>query len=244
MLVSARDTRTAQPDPSGESTDSLDGNSSGLSHREVCGTNPLASAPADPGRSVRAAAYIAPILLVITVAYSSMLAMPPSAFELPGGQSFERMGIVFFPQGWAFFTKSPRTPELLAMAMPGNELADGPLESLAHGLNAQAKWFFGADRTSRIQEFEYELLNSGSSEVGWFSCEERANVECVRRAEALGEEQAEITNHFPAATLCGDIALVRTGVTPWAYANAGFSDRSTIDELKLLRVRCPAIDGS
>ena len=193
-------------------------------------------------RRVRAAAYLVPILLTVTIAYSSMLAMPPSALELPGVQYFERVGIVFFPQGWAFFTKSPRTPELLAMAMPESGLLEGPLESLAYGPNTQARWFFGADRTSRIQEFEYELLNSASSDLGWFSCEARASVECVRRAEVLGAERSDITNHFPAATLCGDIALLRTGVTPWAYANAGFPDRSTVDELKLLRVSCPEID--
>lgn len=206
------------------------------SHSHAC-------APATLGYCVRAAAYLAPIVLTVAVVYGGMLAMPPSALELPAGQFSERVGPIFFPQGWAFFTKSPRTPEFVAMALPADGVDEGPLESLVFGPNAQARWYFGADRTSRIQEFEYGLLDGASSGVEWFSCEERASVGCVRRLEAHGGSPYDMINDLPAATFCGDVVLVRAGVMPWAYANEGFSDHLMIDEIKLLRISCSEIDS-
>lgn len=186
-------------------------------------------------RSTKLAALLGPVVLVLAIIYSAMLPMPPSALELPAEKLSERAGSVFFPQGWAFFTKSPRTPELVAMTDP---TATGDFDRMNYGPNAQPQWFFGADRTSRIQEFEFELLNRSSKDTDWFSCEQRVSTDCVARLVAADLGVAEVSTPFPAATICGNVVLVRTGVTPWAYANKGFDDNSTIDEIKRLKITC------
>lgn len=192
------------------------------------------------GLAVRIAAYIAPISLAIIALYSASYAMPSSALELPFYEKAKQVGPILWPQGWAFFTKSPRIPELTAMRMSTSTRTDERnLESLTYGPNAQAKWLFGADRTSRIQEFEYDLLNNASSHVDWYECNGRVDLNCVNEfASSTKTPTVTVINDSPIASLCGELLLVRFGITAWAYINAGFSDDLTVDEIKILDVKC------
>lgn len=192
------------------------------------------------GLAVRIAAYIAPLSLAIITLYSASYVMPSSALVLPFYENAKQVGPVLWPQGWAFFTKSPRIPELTAMRMPTSTITgEQKLESLTYGPNAQAKWLFGADRTSRIQEFEYDLLNSASSHISWYECKGRVDLNCVNELTLTSTiSTVTVINDSPIASLCGELLLVRFGITAWAYINAGFSDDLTVDEIKILDVKC------
>lgn len=194
-------------------------------------------------RGTKLTAYVTPFVLILVTIYTALYAMPPSALMLPFSEQTERIGSVFWPQGWAFFTKSPRTAELVAMQILApsaktTETENLELKPLKYGPNVQIRWWLGADRTSRIQEFEYELLNRSASHIEWFECQGRVDLVCLNEYVEMGTEDILAINSFPRASLCGRLLLVRRGVTAWAYANADFSDNLTIDKIKVLNVDC------
>lgn len=194
-------------------------------------------------KGTKLTAYVTSLAFILVTIYTALYAMPPSALVLPFSEQTERIGSIFWPQGWAFFTKSPRTPELVAMQISASsattdEADNLELRPLQYGPNVQIRWWFGADRTSRIQEFEYELLNRLTSHIEWFECEGRVDLTCFDEYVETGTEDIPVVNSFPRASLCGKLLLVRLGVTAWAYANANFSDSLTIDKIKVLNVHC------
>lgn len=194
----------------------------------------IADPPPLSDRSLLAAGASLVVVVVITL-YSATYLLGERAAELPGERTYQEIAAPYFPQGWAFFTKSPRTPELLAYRYePGGDDA----ASLVLGPNAQARWAFGLDRTPRTQEFEYEVLSRALSDESWFECSGPVGGECIEDAGRAGPS-IEIVNDLPASTICGDdIVLVRAGVFPWAFANRGFDPGGAVDEVVLANVEC------
>jgi len=172
--------------------------------------------------------------ILVLVAYSGILVIGSSALSLPGENLYREQVATFFPQGWAFFTRSPRTAELLAYEL---EL-DGELHSLVLGPNAQRRWSFGLNRTPRTQEFEYSIIAQELSDDSWHSCEGPATVSCVREMQSRGAETVSVSNDLPAATICGEIVLVRHTAFAWVYANEGFDPELAVDEVAMADVGC------
>ncbi len=73
----------------------------GLRLHEDCRTIQVASAPAELSRSVRAAAYLVPILLTITIAYNSIHFGIAMALGL-ASFAFSAFGSLMFAYGYAF----------------------------------------------------------------------------------------------------------------------------------------------
>ncbi|PZG39839.1 hypothetical protein C1I98_23115 [Spongiactinospora gelatinilytica] len=69
------------------------------------------------------------------------------------------------PQGWAFFTKSPRGYTFKVMGLRG-----GAHVQLSRRSQADAVWLFGADRMMRSEEYEISTLVKDSTSGRWTPC--------------------------------------------------------------------------
>jgi len=163
-------------------------------------------------------------------AYSTSTALGYEPARLPKSEALAPYLRTLFPQGWGFFTKSPRELEIHA-----SSVSRGTLESLNQAPNAQLKWFYGFDRTPRVQEFETIHFVQEMANIPWTSCDGPVTANCLDKART---QSIPILEHpFAHQTYCGSIALVESKPLPWAYANRGFTE-SRSERIKMLTVQC------
>jgi antimicrobial peptide system SdpA family protein len=128
------------------------------------------------------------------------------------------------PEGWSFFTKSPRDPFVIALTPTGDEISSAP--------NAQAKWAFGWDRTSRLGGIDVERVVSATDDGAWVRCAPAASrPDCERRAARSTVHLAGLAEEF-----CRRLVLARVAPTPWAFRGRP----SPVTEVALVDVRCDA----
>lgn len=152
--------------------------------------------------------------------------LPYNALTLPLQSKFDLRAVL--PEGWAFFTKDPRTERITTL-----RAIDDHWQSAQ--LSPQSSWrsFFGIDRSARAQGVETGLLMHGVPTAQWRNCKSLP-TSCLA-AEAL--QPFPTTNRSPRPTLCGDIAIVLQTPTPWAWSRSGRIVNMPSRYLKL-RVRC------
>lgn len=129
------------------------------------------------------------------------------------------------PQGWGFFTRSPRESFIQGYY-------DGDIDRPAIAMPpTQAVNFFGISRFGRGQPVEMANLVNPLAPSSWTECGP-ALSDCTQ-ADSL-----TVTNEKVGATLCGELLFIQQSPTPWAYRD--LSDSETISEkaVKLL-VECP-----
>ncbi|WP_164878204.1 SdpA family antimicrobial peptide system protein [Microbacterium enclense] len=140
-------------------------------------------------------------------------------------QSQVRAAQAIAPQGWAFFTKSPRGPVPTAYRWDGDEWV-----SADRGPNAQLRWAFGLNRESRLTEFDMQTALAEVDESWWRDCPGRHDdAECL--SDTAPRPVASVGHDL---RLCGEVGLVRREPVPWAYREyvertAGQSLRLTVD---------------
>ncbi|WP_412538042.1 SdpA family antimicrobial peptide system protein [Longispora sp. K20-0274] len=163
------------------------------------------TAPKDPdtatGRRVASVASGA----VLLVAYVLHAALPASPLHLPGPDT--TVIRLFTPQGWAFFTKSPRSTDTYVYRLDGDSWHDidaGPL--------AQPEYTMGLDRAARAQGAEIALLRSHLTADVWRDCDREPDACLAETAVA-----ATLANGSTVRTVCGDVGLVERGPLPWAW---------------------------
>lgn len=158
---------------------------------------------------------------ILLVAYVLHAALPAAAFTLPGPQAQHVRG--FMPQGWAFFTKSPRSVSFLAYqyqpAGTWRDITAGPL--------ARPEDVMGLDRMSRSQGTEMAMLGALVPTEAWLECEEEPTA-CLSRAST----DLTLPNGSNHHSICGDVGLVLQDVLPWAWRGA-----TTTMPSKVARVR-------
>src|SRR4051812_32531054 len=103
------------------------------------------------------------VVLSMPVLYSLHSALPPNAITLP----FESQTQVlrWAPQGWGFFTRNPREPQIVPF------LRNGHWRSANLGPHAQFKYALGLNRRSRAQGVEMGLLLGKLGIAEWTPCE-------------------------------------------------------------------------
>lgn len=178
------------------------------------------------------------VVFIATAAAASIVILSyltQSRLDLPSTPRAAPYVRVVFPQGWAFFTKSPREPELTAYQLDADSRV---IQELNSGPNATPKWYFGINRTARSQEYELRYIAEVLGNVAWTQCEDGARLSCLQDIDDPGHK---IHNPFALQTICGRVALVRHTVIPWAYANRGL-DTVGSAEAKLTYVICESID--
>ena len=153
--------------------------------------------------------------------------LPFNAVHLP----FEhRLDVqAWAPEGWAFFTKSPRDDRLFLYRRIG-----GRWLNISLGPDSRASNLFGLSRRARAQGVEAGLMQVNlSSTIKWTDCATQSVDSCLE----AGSPAATVRNLSPQPTLCGEVAFVHQPPVPWAW----LSLRKPVQmpaRILILRSRC------
>ncbi|MBB4889529.1 SdpA family antimicrobial peptide system protein [Streptomyces netropsis] len=164
----------------------------------------------------------------VAVLYVAQVHVPKNVLSLPGQKQARSTVANVAPQGWAFFTKSPRDVEVL----PYGRTADGTWTSLALTPHSSPHNAFGLDRASRSQGIEISLLLNLAEKKDWKECEEGL-ADCLAGARAA----RKVENPSPEPTVCGRVALVQEKPVPWAWRDL-VDERTTPERFLTLDVTC------
>jgi antimicrobial peptide system SdpA family protein len=174
-------------------------------------TPPTVSPPAPPDqpreelRLGRRIAAVAALALVVVV-YVVHAALPVTAFTLPYDQSVQVRSLV--PEGWAFFTKSPRSPDPTVYGA----LAAGGWRRLSVDPQANPGSLMGLDRLARAQGTEVAIVTAQVPREAWTACD-RPPTQCLSGLRPA----ATVVNRSTHRTICGDVGLTIQEVLPWAW---------------------------
>jgi antimicrobial peptide system SdpA family protein len=170
------------------------------------------------------------ITLVAAYALIGAYALHGAAPHNPVPLPYEReLRVNFFlPEGWAFFSKSPRDEQaVLLNKHPGQWVPSVPTSS------AQPGQAFGLSRSGRRQWMEFGVLRqAGGSAARWYRCSV-ALADCLDRLPATDT----VRNPVPFATICGTHVVVRHSPLPWAWARSEKPVRLTA-RLRRLEIVC------
>ncbi|WP_242227340.1 SdpA family antimicrobial peptide system protein [Bacillus cereus group sp. BfR-BA-01315] len=112
----------------------------------------------------------------------------------------------WFPQGWGFYSKSPRDSYFSLVDVKSGELA-------AEWPNNLPKNYFGLKRFGRSQGIESGMISSKVPEISMQNCSEDPK-NCLKKSKVL----MNIENDTPNPTICGDIGIVNQKPVPWAWS--------------------------
>jgi antimicrobial peptide system SdpA family protein len=165
----------------------------------------------DPRQSNQHAVGAYAVLLVCcaltAVLYIGKPALPYNPISLPFEESLNTL--LWAPQGWGFFTRSPREERLTAY-----QFVDGRWRNPMRVPHALPRNVFGLNRVSRSQSVEMGLLLYAAKQE-WKSCADPL-MECLDHAPP---PQA-IRNPCGAPAICGAIVVVQRQPIPWAWLKA------------------------
>src|SRR5690349_12196193 len=106
------------------------------------------------------------VLALVVVVYVVQAALPVTAFTLPFDSSQQIRGLV--PEGWAFFTKSPRIPDPTVYGLDSG----GRWHTLTVGpqANPTRDSLLGLDRLARSQGTEVAIVTNQIPPKAWTEC--------------------------------------------------------------------------
>lgn len=161
-------------------------------------------------------------IVVVTVSVVAATALPPADHLSPGTKRAVNMMREILPEGWSFFTKSPREAFVVAYDESGVELGTAP--------NAQARWAFGLNRGSRLGGIDVDRIIEKLDPGAWRPCDVSASVSACSRDVEL--QAVKIKDE--AQSLCGNIILARKAPVPWAFRGTD----SPIEQVAAAKVEC------
>jgi antimicrobial peptide system SdpA family protein len=147
--------------------------------------------------------------------YSAHGALPYNPVKLPFESSLRVSRVL--PQGWGFFTKSPRDETLTAHRV----LEDGSLTPLSRGPHSRMANAFGMNRRSRSEGVEMGLLAAAvrkKQKDPWVGCDD-GEARCVARLARDGRF-IRLQSIAPEPSLCGRLVLKLQRPVPWAWSRS------------------------
>jgi antimicrobial peptide system SdpA family protein len=120
----------------------------------------------------------------------------------------ERIARLFVPEGWAFFTRSPRTPLTHAYGSDGA----GSWTVLTTGSQATPANLMGLNRRARSQGTEISMLIHQIPTSAWSPCRGQP-TDCLSGLRT----GLTVANRSTHRSVCGDVGIVLQDVTPWAW---------------------------
>lgn len=158
---------------------------------------------------------------LVMVVYVLHAALPATPFQLPFTD--KRIIKTVLPEGWAFFTISPRSPDVVVYgAQPG-----GGWKRITVNAHSGSGSLLGLDRRNRSQGTEVALVANRVPPDHWSDCK-REPLDCL---ETLTPKRT-VANFATHRTMCGDIGLIMQEVLPWAWR-----DLETTMPSRVVRVR-------
>ncbi|WP_157693510.1 SdpA family antimicrobial peptide system protein [Pseudarthrobacter equi] len=156
-----------------------------------------------------------------------MFAVSPNSVFHPPGMAGVKEGVSkVIPQGWGFFTKSPRDPFLLVYS--GKEEA----RELLQMPTVKAENYFGLSRYGRAQPVELANIVNTIEPDTWSKCGPTTQG-CLE----IDSPAVEVRNEKHAPTLCGSLTVVEVVPTPWAYRDLTDA-RYQADRVLRIEARC------
>lgn len=154
--------------------------------------------------------------------YSIIVALPnnPLSLDLANKKIIRQV----IPQGWGFYSKSPRE-ETLNVYSISNE------SDVVVWLNNRIKNVFGIYRYGRSQGIELGLIvyNLPKS-TEWKECDGKGKS-CIKDSDPT----VSVGNTTPSPTICGDILIAREAPIPWAYSK--YTDKSKSESFCKVRYK-------
>ncbi len=131
------------------------------------------------------------------------------------------------PEGWAFFTRSPREEYAVALTRIGDRWAPA-----SFGTHNSATNLFGIVRKSRAQAVEVGALVAKVPSAKWVECQpDESDEDCLGHTPI----NAATVNAAAVPSLCGSVGVVKRLPVPWAWARAN-ARRAILMPAKALRV--------
>jgi antimicrobial peptide system SdpA family protein len=112
------------------------------------------------------------------------------------------------PEGWSFFTKSPRGD----LEIPYRRVLND-WQVASRGPNDQLRYWFGWNRESRLTDFDLEPIRDLIPRNEWIPCS-RTQTD----AECLGEARVRrVASTATQQRLCGFVGIVARPPVPWVF---------------------------
>lgn len=168
--------------------------------------------------------------LIVVAAHPATTFNPTKASVLGAGSNrIVSAYQLLLPEGFAFFTRDPREPDIQRFQRSG-----GTWESVALGPHSRPSNLFGLNRHSRTQGVEYALLLKEYPLDRWSECDVDPKT-CLDRVAVTDS----IANPDPRPTLCGTVGFVRQEPVPWAWS-ASLDSIEMASQILKLHVSCSA----
>lgn len=156
--------------------------------------------------------------VALTLSWVAVIALlvlpqfPPHAIQLPAQETLNRVARIVTPEGWAFFTRSPRESKLAAWRLnESHEWVDALKAPYSEPRNA-----FGFDRAPRAQATEMGILSGQVPESEWQPCPLGPLAGCATAPLTT----VAVSNPSPEPTLCGKVMLTTREPVPWAWSES------------------------
>lgn len=151
-------------------------------------------------------------LIFLLFAFSLYNLLPTSPIKPENSRN--RVMLQMMPQGWGFFSKSPRDETLFVY-----EIANS---TEIHWPHNQASNLFGLKRTGRSQGVELGMVTAALDENDWIQCEQGLKNCSIKK---LKNESIQVQNPTPEPLVCGEYILEQRSPIPWAWVN--YTDEDT-----------------
>lgn len=161
---------------------------------------PRASARRASSRVITAGVWAAWVVFGLYVVQANL---PANVVSLPFAESLRMR--TFVPEGWAFFTKTPRDPALLVYDRASGRALNAPLLSERPLLNVT--------RLARAQGVELGLIMGAVHNATWAPCV-AALQDCFSEAQG---PPTRVRNSATVKSVCGEVWLVQRRRLPWSY---------------------------
>lgn len=161
-------------------------------------------------------------ILAVTLTSVTVMALPSADHLRPGAKRAANVVRQVLPEGWSFFTKSPRDAFVVAYDENGDEAGTAP--------NVQPTWAFGLNRTSRLGGIDIDRVMQKLDHAAWQRCE--LGVDLAACTAKLKTQTVRTSDQ--AHSLCGDVTLAKVQPTPWAFRGTD----SPIEEVAVVRIQC------
>lgn len=196
--------------------------------RERAGQDGTTPAP----KRVRPVFVAVPLIAFIVLGYFSILSGIDTTVVTPGNFSNDRVVWTrLMPQGWAFFSKSPRDPLIgpYTLSKTGDVVSQSMLPS------TQAKYLWGMSRNARAQGVEVAYYAADLQSGDWADCKSPIIDECVRQGKSL--KAKPVKNPAPSPSVCGTSYLVESEPMPWSYRHLT-EERFKALKIAKVKVQC------
>ncbi|WP_185981589.1 SdpA family antimicrobial peptide system protein [Skermania sp. ID1734] len=168
--------------------------------------------------------------MVLVALWVAEAQLPANVLSIPQQLAGGTRALVhLFPQGWAFFTRTPREEQFNAYA------PDGPrLVALDRTPHSEIRNIFGLNRRSRKQLAELTLILDRVTDKDWQSCT-ASDLDCFRSLQST----TSVDNPQPFPNYCGTVIVIGREMVPWAYRQM---TQSTLTNKRVVRldVHCKA----